>query len=161
MGLEIERKFLIKSIDYRNESHKKHYIKQGFLNTNKHRAVRIRIRDEKGFITIKGISDKSGMRRYEWEKEIPVREASELLLLCENGVIEKNRYLINHEQHLFEVDEFLGENLGLIIAEIELSHEDEVFAKPSWLSIEVTGIAKYYNSNLSRKPYSNWQEKKP
>jgi CYTH domain-containing protein len=156
MSLEIERKFLIKSNDYKNESHKKSYIKQGFLNSNKHRTVRIRISDEIGFITIKGISDEAGISRYEWEKEIPVKEAEQLLLLCEKGVIEKNRYLIKHGRHIFEVDEFLKKNEGLIIAEIELSNENELFQKPRWLGKEVTGKAKYYNSNLSKYPYANW-----
>jgi CYTH domain-containing protein len=156
MSLEIERKFLIKSNDYKNESHKKSYIKQGFLNSNKHRTVRIRVSDAMGFITIKGISDDSGISRYEWEKEIPVKDAEQLLLLCEKGVIEKNRYLIKQGRHIFEVDEFLKENEGLIIAEIELSNENELFQKPSWLGKEVTGKAKYYNSNLSKNPYANW-----
>lgn len=156
MGLEIERKFLVKSNDYKNESHNKSYIKQGFLNSNKKRTVRIRISDEKGFITIKGISDESGLSRYEWEKEIPVIDAEQLLLLCEKGVIEKNRYLIKQGPHIFEVDEFLKENEGLIIAEIELTNKNELFQKPKWIGKEVTGEAKYYNSNLSKNPYAKW-----
>jgi len=156
MSLEIERKFLIESNDYKDLSHKKSYIKQGFLNSNKYRTVRIRVIDEMGFITIKGISNASGISRYEWEKEILLKEAEQLLLLCEKGVIEKNRYLIKHGRHIFEVDEFLNENKGLIIAEIELSNENELFQKPSWLGKEVTGNVKYYNSNLSKNPYADW-----
>ena len=156
MSLEIERKFLVKSNEFQNNSHKKFYIKQGFLNTNKHRTVRIRISDKKAYLTIKGVSDKSGVSRFEWEKEIPVKEAKQLLLLCEKGIIEKNRYLIKYGLHIFEVDEFLGKNEGLIIAEIELSSENEVFEKPIWLGKEVTGDIKYYNSQLSKKPFTNW-----
>ena len=156
MSLEIERKFLIKSNDYKSESHKKSYIKQGFLNSNKNRTVRIRISDKIGFITIKGISNEYGISRYEWEKEIPLKDAEQLLLLCEKGVIEKNRYLIKQGRHTFEVDEFLKENEGLIIAEIELTSENEFFQKPGWLGVEVTGEVKYFNSNLSKHPYTNW-----
>lgn len=156
MSFEIERKFLVKSKDYQRESHKKFYVKQGFLNTNKHRTVRIRISDNTAFLTIKGVSDKSGVSRFEWEKEIPVKDAKQLLSLCEKGIIEKNRYLIKYGNHIFEVDEFLGKNEGLIIAEIELSNENEVFEKPSWLGKEVTGDVKYYNSQLSKKPYDGW-----
>ena len=156
MSLEIERKFLVKSNEFQNNSHKKFYIKQGFLNTNKHRTVRIRISDEKAYLTIKGISNNSGISRFEWEKEIPLKEAKQLLLLCEKGIIEKNRYLIKYGLHIFEVDEFLGKNEGLIIAEIELSSENEVFEKPIWLGKEVTGDIKYYNSQLSKKPFTNW-----
>ena len=156
MSFEIERKFLVKSKDYQRESHKKFYVKQGFLNTNKHRTVRIRISDKNAFLTIKGVSDKSGVSRFEWEKEIPVKEAKQLLLLCEKGIIEKNRYLIKYGNHIFEVDEFLGKNEGLVIAEIELSNENEGFEKPNWLGKEVTGDVKYYNSQLSKKPFTNW-----
>ena len=156
MSIEIERKFLIKSNEFKIESHKNSLIKQGFLNSNKNRTIRIRISDEKGFITIKGISNESGISRYEWEREIPINEAEQLLLLCEKGVIEKIRYFIKHGSHIFEVDEFLKKNNGLVIAEIELANENEFFHKPSWLGKEVTGITKYYNSNLSKNPYANW-----
>ena len=130
MSIEIERKFLIKSNDYKNQSHKKSYIKQGFLNSNKHRTVRIRVSNDKGYITIKGISVKSGISRYEWEKEIPVKDAEQLLLLCEKGVIDKIRYEVKVDNHIFEVDEFFGDNLGLIVAEVELNSTDEKFTKP-------------------------------
>lgn len=157
MALEIERKFLVVSDDFRLEFFQKNYIKQGFLNSNKNRVVRVRIRDDKGFLTIKGKSNKTGTSRFEWEKEIPKNEAESLMNLCEKGIIEKHRYRIKKENHTFEVDEFLGENLGLIIAEIELQFENEKFTKPDWLGKEVTGKKKYYNSNLSRKPFNSWK----
>lgn len=156
MAIEIERKFLVNSNDFKNEAHKKNYIKQGFLNSDKNRVVRVRIKDDVGFLTIKGKSNKSGTSRFEWEKEISKSEAEDLLNLCEKGTIEKYRYLVEVEHHMFEVDEFLGKNLGLLIAEVELSSENEHFTKPTWLGDEVTGISKYYNSNLSRNPYQRW-----
>lgn len=156
MAIEIERKFLVNSNDFKNEAYKKNYIKQGFLNSDKNRVVRVRIKDDVGFLTIKGKSNKSGTSRFEWEKEISKSEAEDLLNLCEKGIIEKYRYLVEVEHHMFEVDEFLGENLGLLIAEVELSSENEHFTKPTWLGDEVTGISKYYNSNLSRNPYQRW-----
>lgn len=156
MALEIERKFLIISEDFKKEFFKKNYIKQGFLNSNKNRTVRVRIKDEKGFLTIKGKSNKSGTSRFEWEKEISKNEAEELFLLCEKGSIEKYRYLVKSDNHTFEVDEFLGKNKGLLIAEVELFSEEETYKKPNWLGKEVTGKKKYYNSNLSKKPFSKW-----
>jgi CYTH domain-containing protein len=156
MSLEIERKFLVKNLDFKTESFEKKYIKQGYLNADKNRTVRIRIADEKGFITIKGKSNKAGTTRFEWEKEIALSEAEALLLLCEQSIIEKHRYLIKKGKHTFEVDEFLGDNLGLIVAEIELNLENEPFEKPIWLSTEVTGDLKYYNSSISKLPFKNW-----
>ena len=156
MSIEIERKFLVKNDSYKTESFKVLTIKQGFLNSNKNRVVRIRISDDKGFITIKGISSKDGTSRFEWEKEISLDEATNLLLLCEKTVIEKNRYLIKIKNHIYEVDEFLGSNKGLVIAEIELNSIDELFLKPTWLGKEVTGIPKYYNSEISKNPFKNW-----
>ncbi len=156
MSIEIERKFLVKNDLYKKESFKCAKIKQGFLNSNKNRVVRIRIIDSKGFITIKGISSKNGLTRFEWEKEIDCNEAKSLLYLCEKGVIEKNRYFVNYDSHIYEIDEFIGENEGLVVAEIELKTEDENFKKPSWLGQEVTGITKYYNSELSKKAFKNW-----
>lgn len=160
MSLEIERKFLLKSNDFKSESYKKLYIKQGFLNSHKKRTVRIRISENKGFITIKGISNTSGTSRFEWEKEIDLKEAEQLFLLCEKGIVEKNRYLIKRNAHIFEVDEFLGANFGLVVAEVELSNENDFFEKPAWLGKEVTGKKKYYNSKLSKRPYCNWKIKK-
>ncbi|MFD0931549.1 CYTH domain-containing protein [Psychroflexus salinarum] len=153
---EIERKFLVNSEAFKEEAYKSTRISQGFLNSNKLRTVRIRITDDKGFLTIKGKSSVSGLSRLEWETEISKAEAKPLLLLCEPGQIEKTRFYINVGEHIFEVDEFYGENQGLIVAEVELSSEDEVFEKPDWLGKEVTGDVKYYNSMLSKQPYSKW-----
>ncbi len=156
MTIEIERKFLVKNSSYKIDSYKSSLIKQGFLNSNKRRVVRIRVIDAKGFITIKGISSKDGTSRFEWEKEIPIKEAEELLKLCENGVIEKIRFFIKKGNHVYEVDEFKNKNDGLIIAEIELNSVDDLFEKPSWLGTEVTGNTKYYNSELSKHPFTKW-----
>lgn len=157
MSIEIERKFLVKNLDFKNDSFEKKYIKQGYLSSDKNRTVRIRIADNNGYITIKGKSNAKGISRYEWEKEIPVSETEELLLLCEPSIIEKNRFLIKNGIHIFEVDEFLGENLGLIVAEIELNDENEMFNKPEWLAKEVTGELKYYNSSISKYPFKDWK----
>ncbi|WP_103865917.1 CYTH domain-containing protein [Aquimarina sp. I32.4] len=154
--IEIERKFLVNSKDFKNVAQKNTRIIQGFLNTDPQRTVRIRIKGQNAFITIKGISNISGTSRYEWEKEIDVAEAEDLLLLCEKGIIEKTRYEVISGKHIYEVDEFYGKNQGLIIAEIELQHEDETFLKPDWLGAEVTGNTKYYNSQLSKTPYTLW-----
>jgi len=154
--LEIERKFLVLSEEYKSEAYQKTKIVQGFLNTHKERTVRIRVKGEKAFLTIKGISNLKGTTRLEWEKEIPVSEAEMLLNLCEPNLIEKTRFEIKVNNHIFEVDEFYGENEGLVIAEIELSSENETFTKPSWLGKEVTGDVRFYNSQLSKKPYRNW-----
>jgi len=159
MSIEIERKFLVSSDDFKKEAYQKTYIKQGFLNSDKNRVVRVRLRDENGFLTVKGKSNQSGTSRFEWEKEISKVDAKNLLELCETGIIEKYRYLIKVENHIFEVDEFLGDNEDLIVAEVELNSENEKFEKPNWLGKEVTGDVKYYNSNLSKKPYSYWKEK--
>ena len=155
MPQEIERKFLVTG-DFRNEVAESVHIVQGYISAQPDRTVRIRIRGERGYITIKGRTDSSGLSRYEWEKEIPLSEAEELLLLCGPGVIDKTRHLIKAGKHLFEVDEFHGDNKGLVIAEIELSSADEQFIKPSWLGREVTSESKYYNSSLSLKPFKNW-----
>jgi CYTH domain-containing protein len=156
MTFEIERKFLVTSTHYKQVAYKKSYIKQGFLNSKKERVVRVRIKDDTGFLTIKGASNKSGTTRFEWEKEIELKEAKDLFNLCEEGIIEKYRYLIKENNHTFEVDEFIGENIGLVVAEIELEDENENFTTPNWLGKEVTGIVKYYNSNLSKLPFSKW-----
>ena len=155
--VEIERKFLVTSDAYKDKAFKKTRITQGFLNTDKERTVRVRLKGDQGFMTVKGISNESGLSRFEWEKEISKPEAESLLLLCEKGVIEKIRYEIKVEQHIFEVDEFSGDNEGLIIAEVELNSEDETFIKPDWLGEEVTGQIKYYNSQLSKLPFNTWK----
>jgi len=156
MTKEIERKFLVK-YDFKKFAIKSYKIAQGFLSTAPERTVRIRTRDDKGFITVKGISNKLGTTRFEWEKEIPLVEAENLLTLCEPTSIQKIRYIIPTNNELyFEVDEFLGENSGLIIAEIELPDENTLFNKPNWLGKEVTGEVKYYNAMLSKNPFNNW-----
>lgn len=157
MGIEIERKFLVKNTAFRTESNQKKHLKQGYLNADKKRTVRIRIVDEIAFITVKGESNSTGISRFEWEKEIKKREAEELLLLCEPCLIEKTRYLIDVGRHTFEVDEFLGDNEGLILAEVELRSEAEDFIRPNWLGPEVTGDPKYYNSSISKNPYKKWK----
>ncbi|TVZ15945.1 CYTH domain-containing protein [Maribacter sp. MAR_2009_72] len=154
--IEIERKFLVSSEDYKSEARSKTRIVQGFLNTDPSRTVRIRIKGDLGFITVKGKSNASGTSRFEWEKEISVVDAEELLKLCEKGVLEKCRYDVPLGNHIFEVDEFFGDNEGLTIAEVELESENESFKKPSWLGEEVTGMIKYYNSQLSKNPFKKW-----
>ncbi len=154
--IEIERKFLVTSKDFINESHVHFEIAQGYLNSHSERTVRIRIKSDKGFLTIKGKGNESGLSRFEWEQEIPLDEAKKLLQLCEKGVIEKTRYNIRKGIHIFEVDVFHGQNEGLIIAEIELSNEDEHFEKPEWIGKEVTNIESYYNAYISQKPYAEW-----
>lgn len=156
--IEIERKFLVKSDAFKIQASSKVRIVQGFLNTHAERTVRIRIKGELAFLTIKGKSNTSGTSRFEWEKEINVTDAELLLDLCEEGILEKTRYEISTGKHIYEVDEFFGANQGLIIAEIELNNEDETFEKPDWLGKEVTGTIKYYNSQLSKYPYKNWRK---
>lgn len=156
MSLEIERKFLVENEDFKTVCYQKKLVKQGYLNSDKSRTVRIRIADDKGFITIKGQSNKTGTTRFEWEKEIDILEAEQLLLLCEPSIIDKTRFYVKSENHIFEVDEFYSDNQGLIVAEIELNSENEQFKKPSWLGKEVTGNIKYYNSSLSKNPFKNW-----
>jgi len=157
-NLEIERKFLVKSSAFKTEAFKNTKIVQGFLSTNKKRTVRVRLKGEQGFLTIKGASSKNGLSRFEWEKEISKTEAEDLLKLCKKGIIDKIRYEIKVENHIFEVDEFFGENEGLIVAEVELQAEEEAFTKPDWLGKEVTGNIKYYNSQLSSKPFTTWKK---
>lgn len=155
MAQEIERKFLVKG-EFKSLATKSTRITQGYLSSIPERTVRVRIKGDKGFITIKGIGDKSGASRYEWEKEIPVNEVEELLKICEPGVIDKTRYLVPIGNHIYEVDEFYGDNEGLTVAEVELSEIEEAFKKPEWLGEEVTGDVKYYNSMLMKNPYKNW-----
>ncbi|MDT0606456.1 CYTH domain-containing protein [Croceitalea rosinachiae] len=154
--LEIERKFLVGSEAYKNKATAVSRIVQGFLNTDPERTVRVRIRNDKGYLTVKGKGNDSGTTRFEWESEIPVSEATNLIDLCEPGILEKNRFEVPFENLVFEVDEFLGENKGLVIVEVELKHEDEHFTKPDWLGDEVTGQTKYYNSQLSKNPFGKW-----
>jgi adenylate cyclase len=156
MANEIERKFLVTG-DYKQFATKKTRIIQGYLSSVAERSVRVRIRSDRGFLTIKGIGNESGSTRFEWEKEIPVKEAEELLKICEPGKIDKTRYIVPEGSGLeYEVDEFYGDNEGLTIAEIELPSEDHPFKKPEWLGREVTGDVRYYNVMLMKKPYKSW-----
>jgi adenylate cyclase len=153
---EIERKFLVKG-DYKKYVTKETKIVQGFLSTVPERTVRVRIKGDKGFLTIKGIGNKSGASRYEFEKEISVQDAKDLMKICEPGVIDKTRYIVPTSNNLFfEVDEFYGENVGLTLAEIELPSEDTSFEKPEWLGEEVTGDVRYFNSMLMKNPFKDW-----
>ena len=156
MAQEIERKFLVKDDSYKALAYHSSRIAQGYICSMRGRTVRVRIRDDKGYLTIKGPSDASGLGRYEWEKEIPLHEAQELMKLCEPGMIDKTRYLVRSGNHIFEVDEFYGENEGLTLAEVELSSADEVYEKPDFIDKEVTGDVKYYNSFLMKHPFSKW-----
>ncbi|RLJ65479.1 CYTH domain-containing protein [Lacinutrix venerupis] len=154
--IEIERKFLVKNNAFKSYAFKQTRIVQGFLSTNKKRTVRVRLKGNTGFLTVKGASSKNGLSRFEWEKEITKDEAEPLLKLCKKGIIDKIRYEIKVDNHIFEVDEFFEDNAGLIVAEVELSTEKESFTKPNWLGKEVTGETKYYNSQLSKTPYCKW-----
>lgn len=163
MPTETERKFKVKD-GFRPFVTRSCRICQGYLSSVPERTVRVRIKDDKGYITVKGIGSENGMSRYEWEKEIPVADAYDLLKLCEPGIIDKTRHIVPAVMgtdragcsHVFEIDEFHGENEGLMMAEIELASEDEDFVRPQWLGEEVTGDERYYNSYLSSHPYKSW-----
>lgn len=159
-GLEIERKFLVhKSMDWKRYATSYSHIQQGYfaaVNT-----VRVRIRDDKAFLTIKGPSRNGGMTRYEFEKEITLDEAQHLLQLCQGGVIDKRRYLVKSGNHTFEVDEFYGDNEGLVMAEVELESESEAYEKPDFIGMEVTGDKRFYNSHLLGNPFSQWRDTLP
>jgi len=153
MPLEIERKFLVLGDAWRSAPHR--YIRQGYLNRDKGRTVRVRIAGEDAWLTIKGPSN--GAVRSEFEYAVPLEDARQMLALCERPLIEKNRYLAQHQGHTWEVDEFLGDNAGLVVAEIELESEQEAFGRPAWVGEEVTQDARYFNSNLATHPYSQWK----
>lgn len=155
MAQEIERKFLV-SGEFKSLASRQTRIVQGYLNSVPDRTVRVRIKGDKGYLTIKGIGNASGASRFEWEKEITLQEAEQLLAICEPGVIDKIRYLVPSGHHTFEVDEFFGENEGLTVAEVELSSEDEAFVKPAFIGEEVTGDSRYYNSMLMKNPFKQW-----
>ena len=157
MGYEIERKFLVNG-DFKSHAFSRSAIKQGYLSISAVSVIRVRTRDEKAWLTIKSAQVGGMIKRHEWEYEIPLAEAEEMLLLCEDAVIDKTRYLVQAGRHLFEVDEFHGENEGLLIAEVELESEEETFEKPDWLGSEVTGDERYYNSFISMKPYKLWSD---
>ena len=154
--IEIERKFLVKNETYKSLSFKTQTLTQGYLSSDPKRAVRIRICDKEAYITIKGETSQSGLSRFEWEKKIDFKDAQNLILLCHSSIITKVRHYVRYGNHTFEIDEFLGDNAGLVIAEIELTDENESFERPEWLGKEVTGIKKYYNSQLSQNAFSNW-----
>lgn len=156
MALEIERKFLVRG-DYKSLSVSHSHIVQGYICSERGRTVRVRMRDKQGFLTIKGPSSTGGLSRYEFEKEISQDEALSLLRLCEPGMIDKIRWLVPVGEHIFEVDEFFGENEGLVVAEVELGSEDEEYERPDFLGEEVTGDRKYYNSSLRKFPYKKWE----
>ena len=156
MAQEIEKKFLVAG-EFKESAKKATRITQGYLSSVPERTVRVRVKGEKGYITVKGIGNDSGASRFEWEKEIPVEDVRDLLKICEPGVIDKTRYLVDCDGHTFEVDEFYGDNEGLVVAEVELIDENEAFTRPSWLGEEVTGDKKYYNSMLMKNPYKNWK----
>lgn len=157
MHFEIERKFLVKG-PFKELASSSSRIMQGYISSMKGRTVRVRIRDEKGYLTIKGPSDQGGLVRYEFEKEISLQDARDLMKICEPGIIDKTRYLVPYEGHIFEVDEFYGENEGLILAEVELKAPDEPFERPAFLGREVTGDRRFYNSCMRVHPYGQWKE---
>lgn len=160
-GLEIERKFLVKKGDaYKRAAFSSSHIQQGYIPA-KGATVRIRIRDDKGYLTIKSHSTNGGLTRYEFEKEITLDEAQHLMKLCQGGVVDKHRWLVKSGNHTFEVDEFHGDNDGLVVAEVELKREDEPFEKPGFIGPEVTGDVHYRNSHLLSDPFCNWKELVP
>lgn len=156
MAQEIERKFLVVG-EYKHLAHSSFHLMQGYIASGR-RTVRVRVSDNRAWLTIKGPSRNGGLSRYEWEREIDIKDAMELMQLSEGALIDKCRYLVEYEGHTFEVDEFYGDNEGLIIAEVELQSEDEEFARPAWLGMEVTGVKRYYNSHLRSYPYKDWSE---
>lgn len=157
MAIEIERKFLVRG-EYKQDAVSSSHIMQGYICAASGRTVRVRLRDDKAYLTIKGPSGSDGLGRYEWEKEIPVSDALELMKLSETPVVDKTRWLVPDADgiHTWEVDEFHGANDGLVMAEVELSSPEDTFTSPSWLGDEVTGDKRYYNSFLSRTPFSQW-----
>lgn len=157
MFIETERKFLVRG-DFRRSALKGLHIVQGYLCTDPKRTVRVRIKGDSGFVTVKGQPDEEGVSRFEWEREIPADEAQALLRLALPGAIDKTRWIVPYGNHTWEVDEFHGENEGLVVAEIELARPDEGFARPEWLGEEVTGDPRYYNSSLTKHPYCKWTE---
>lgn len=146
MGIEIEHKYLVKNDLYKSQASSCHHIVQGYLNRDPERTVRIRIRDEKAYLTVKGKNH--GATRLEFEYDIPVDDALRMMRICEGTVIEKIRYHVNYEGHLWEVDEFSGSHEGLVTAEIELKSESEEYSLPDFIGENVTGNKAYYNSNL-------------
>jgi CYTH domain-containing protein len=156
MGIEIERKYLVKGNDWKQQGQGQFY-QQGYLSDHPDRTVRVRTAADKGYLTIKGRS--AGASRAEYEYPIPYAEAQTMLKqLCQQPIIEKIRYTVRYEGLVWEVDEFLGENEGLVVAEVELTHEQQPIVLPAWVDREVTGDTKYYNANLFKHPFSTWNE---
>ena len=155
-GMEVERKFMVRGNSYRQLAYASDRIKQGYICSGHGRTVRVRFRGGRGYLTIKGPSLDGGLSRYEFEKEITPDEAEQLFRLCEPGIIDKTRYLVKSGQHTFEVDEFYGDNEGLVMAEVELSAPDEPYEKPAFIGKEVTGDRRFYNSHLRANPFSVW-----
>ena len=155
-GMEIERKFMVRGNDYKSLAYASDRIKQGYICSGHGRTVRVRLRGGRGYLTIKGPSFDGGLSRYEFEKEITVEEAEQLFRLCEPGIIDKTRFLVKCGNHTFEVDEFYGENEGLVMAEVELQSPDEPFERPAFLGLEVTGDRRFYNGHLRQQPFSVW-----
>jgi CYTH domain-containing protein len=157
MAFEIERKFLVLDSSYKHEAFSSSHIRQGYICSERGRTVRVRIRDTRAYITIKGPSADGGLSRYEFEYEIPLSDAETLMTLCQPGIIDKTRWLVKSGKHTFEVDEFHGDNEGLVMAEVELSSEDEAYQQPAFIGQEVTGDRRYYNSQLRSNPYRLWK----
>ena len=156
MAQEIERKFLVLDDSFKHEAFSKSHIQQGYICSERGRTVRVRIRDERAYLTIKGPSENGGLSRYEFEYEIPLEDARQMMQFCEPGIIDKTRWLVKSGKHTFEVDEFFGDNEGLVVAEVELSSEDETFEKLHFIGKEVTGDRRYYNSQLRLCPFQKW-----
>ena len=154
--LEIERKFLVRDDSYKSLSFAHSHIVQGYICSERGRTVRVRIRDDRAYLTIKGPSENGGLSRYEFESEIPLEDGKQMMRLCEPGIIDKTRWLVKSGKHTFEVDEFFGDNEGLVVAEVELAYEDEPYKKPHFIGKEVTGDRRYYNSQLRLCPFQKW-----
>jgi adenylate cyclase len=157
MGIEIERKFLVAGDGWRAQAFRRTRFSQGYLSRDPARTVRVRVAGDAAFLTIKGTT--RGATRAEFEYAIPLAEAQQLLAMCDGPVVEKIRHLCPHEGMTWEVDEFLGANAGLVLAEIELAAEDQVFARPAWLGEDVTGDGRYVNANLAVNPFTRWQDR--
>ncbi|MBO4771601.1 MAG: CYTH domain-containing protein [Bacteroidales bacterium] len=157
MAFEIERKFLVKG-EFKHLALSSNYIVQGYLCADKNKSVRVRLRGDKGYITIKASTENSKIIRNEWEYEIPAPQVNEMLRLCASGIIEKTRYIVQYKNLVVEVDEFYGDNEGLVIAEIELAYEHQMFEKPDFLGEDVTEDPRYLNSELSKHPYCEWKD---
>ena len=156
MAQEIERKFLVLDDSFKHEAFSKSHIVQGYICSERGRTVRVRIRDDRAYLTIKGPSENGGLSRYEFELEIPLEDGKQMMQLCEPGIIDKTRWLVKSGKHTLEVDEFFGDNEGWVVAEVELSYEDEPYKKPHFIGKEVTGDRRYYNSQLRLCPFNKW-----